>query len=154
MASLSKSTGSGASQAAIAGHLFMTKTRVRQLIGEGVIPAGATLDEAREAFIAHLRMASSRRSDQSAEAKRWAEARARRAEIAAAREEGELIPAEEARAINALVVSMIVSGLDGLPARISHDLTIRRRAEAEIDALRGRIAEQLAKLKAEYGEVA
>lgn len=152
MPSMPKIKGSGASISSLAEHLFLSRVRIRQLGEEGVIPKGASLDEAREAYLDHLRSAASRRSDQSPEAKRWAEARARRAEIAAAKEEGELVPAEEVRALNAVLVTMLISGLDALPARITSDLTIRRRAEAEIAALRGRVADQLARLEAEFSE--
>ena len=151
MAALHENSPRGASLAALASHLFISKTRIRQLQAEGIFTPSIGLDEARRLYIEFLRDAATKRGDQGAEARRWQEARAKRAELALAVEERQLVPLDEAQALTTTVVSMLLSGLDGLPSRISHDLTVRRAAEREIDALRGRVADQLALLEAEFG---
>lgn len=150
MTSLSKKP---ASQQSIASHLFISKTRVRQLVSEGVIAEGATLDEAREAYLGFLRVAATRRGDNSAEARRLAEAKARAIELKIARDEGELVPTEEAVALTALLVSEFVTRLDALPARVSRDLTIRRRIEEELDAIREAMADRCADLEEQYAQL-
>lgn len=152
MTALPENSPRGASLQAMASHLFISKTRVRQLQGDGIFPPGIGLDDARRFYLEFLRDAAAKRGDQGAEARRWQEARAKRAELALAVEERQLVPADEAQALNSVIVTLLLSGLDGLPARITSDLVIRRRAEAEIDALRGRVADQLARLEAEFSE--
>jgi len=151
MVSLSKTDeAAGASQAAIAAHLFVTKTRIRQLMAEGVIAERASLDAARERYIAHLRTAAARRADSSPEARRLAEAKAKRMEILAAREEGELIPVAEAHAFTVETVGMLIAGLDGLAAQCSRDVSQRRIIETHVDALRERVAVRLDEIAAEH----
>lgn len=139
-----------ASQADIGKHIDVTPTRVRQLVAEGVLVAGSTLDAARLDYIRHLRAAAGRRGDNSDEARRYAVARARKAEIEAAVAEGELIPTEEALAVTQAVVGMLVAGLSSLPARVSADRTIRRKIESELDDLRERVAKALHGAKRAY----
>jgi phage terminase Nu1 subunit (DNA packaging protein) len=101
-------------------------------------------------YVRHLREAATRRADAGEDARRLAVARARAIELRTAREEGELVPAEEAVALTTLLVSELVTALDNLPVRVSRDPTIRDRIEAEINAIREAMAKRLVVLEEQY----
>lgn len=139
---------------ALAAHLDLSRTRIRQLVAEGVIAPDATLDGGRVAYLRHLREAATRRADAGEDARRLAAARARAIELRTAREEGELVPAEEAVALTTLLVGELVTALDNLPARCSRDPAIRDRIEAEINMIRRAMDKRLGVLEEQYAALA
>lgn len=63
-------------------------------------------------------------------------ARARQIEARTARQAGELVPAEEARAFVHAVVAALLSGLDDLPDRIAKNGAERVRVKGIVDRIR------------------
>lgn len=139
-----------ASISALAAHLDLSRTRIRQLVTEGIIPPGATLDEGRLGYLRHLRDAAVRRQDAGEDNRRLVAARARAIELRTAREEGELVPSEEAAAVTTVIVGEFITALDVLPLRVSRDPSIRCRIEEEIDAIRETMAKRIAVIGEAY----
>lgn len=84
--------------------------------------------------------------EKSAAASRATDARTREIEQRIAIRERELIPVEDAVMALDKVVGVVSGELSGLPARISRDLTIRKKAETEVHVARRKISEALAEM--------
>lgn len=78
-----------------------------------------------------------------ASASRATDARAREIELRIARQERTLIPREDADLAIDLVVGEVNKQLAGLPARVTRDVPLRRKIEAEVDETKRKIAEAL-----------
>lgn len=83
---------------------------------------------------------------QSKAASRATEARAAEIEQRIAMRDRALIPIDDATAAIDQVAGIVNSELSGLPARISRDLAIRKKAEAEVHASKKRISATLEKV--------
>lgn len=122
--------------ARLAKFLDLTPHRVRQLIKEGHIekagPDRLVLETATRGYI-RFRNDADRRSSKSASASRVQDARAREIELKTAEREGSLMDVEEVRAVVAEWGGVIRTGLNSIPARLSRDMTFRRKIETEID---------------------
>jgi hypothetical protein len=86
------------------------------------------------------------KGSQSASASRATDARTREIEQRIAIRERELISIEDATMALDKVVGVVSGELSGLPARISRDLTIRKKAETEVHVARRKISEALAEM--------
>jgi hypothetical protein len=127
--------------------LMISDERVRQLQRGGYIPRAekgrVPLVGAVQGYIRFLKD-EERRSQRTAAESRVRDARAREIELRTARDEQELIPAEEAVAYAQEVFGQLVSRLNGLPAQFTRDLDERRRLEAAIDDIRTEVAAVIA----------
>jgi hypothetical protein len=120
-------------------HLLLTGEMIRRLVAERIIdrrPDGSfDLDQARHAYIRHLR---DRRSKRGAAESALQRARAREIELRTAERAHELIEFDEAAA----VLDDIISDLVGLPAAATRDLTMRRHLDDLIRGIRQRAADR------------
>lgn len=123
-------------------RLGITGQAIRNLIADGYIQRTAGGVKSDDAFNGYIRFLkdSDRRTTKSAAESRVRDARAREIELRTAREEGELIPTEEALAYVQAVVGALISRMNGLPAQITRDLDERRRIEAMLDGVRAEVA--------------
>lgn len=106
-------------QKAIAAHLDLSTTRVKEYLAKGVIPREGTLDEIRVAYIRHLR---ARKGGVTDERTRLDAAKADVEEMRGAKMRGELVPAtDQARVVIALS-SVTASRMRAIPVRVAPDL--------------------------------
>lgn len=132
-----------ASADALAGLLDVSPRRVRQIAAEAQIQPVARGQWPVAAIVRAAVAAAGKARTGDAEREARAalmQARAREIQLRTAREEGELIPTEEAVAYTQAVVGTLVSRLNGLPAQITRDLDERRRIEAMLDEIRRDVA--------------
>lgn len=141
-----------ASADALADLLNVSARRVRQIAVEARIkPAArgqwpvAAIIRATIAAAGKARMGDAEREARAA----LMQARAHEIRLRTAREEGELVPTDEAVAYTQAVVGALISRLNGLPAQITRDLRERRRIEKMIDEIRADVA----KVSAEHSPV-
>jgi hypothetical protein len=124
-------------------HLDLSRQRVVQLSDEGVIERRADgrfdQDAARVAYVRWLR-AEDRRAVRTEADGRLRDARAREVELRIAEREHRLIDMVEHESVLAEVVGIVTTALDGLPARITRDLSLRAVIEAECTATLNRAA--------------
>lgn len=129
--------------------LMISAERVRQLSKSGYIdrpkPGRTTIVSAVQGYIRFLKD-EERKNTKSDASNRVAEARAAEIELRTAERRRDMIPQEEAITAMDLVVGKVAETLSGLPARITRDLVLRRRIEAEIHAGQKEIADALAEL--------
>lgn len=128
-----------ATQQELAEHLDLSERQIRELQKGGAFRLGATLDEARTAYIRRLReQAAGRMSssglDLTAERARLAAAQARKVERENEVAEGELIPIKDVVQGLSEVISTAKSKLLVLPGRLSAKLA-KVRAIKEIEKL-------------------
>ncbi|MGN7870535.1 hypothetical protein [Paracoccus sp. 22332] len=132
-----------------AGILTIGPERVRQLIKSGHVPRGprgkVNLVAAIQGYVAFLKEAAEKAA-QPPSRERINNARERQIELLIAKEERALIPIEDAIMAMDKVVGVTNAELSGLPARITRDMGIRRKAEAEVHGVRKRISDALAKM--------
>ncbi len=126
--------------------LMISPERVRQLIKAGYIPRPApgrtTIVGAVQGYIRFLKDEERRTSKTQADS-RVRDARASEIELKIAERRRDLIPREEAEASADYLVGIINEELNGLPARVTRDIPLRRKIESEISASKGRIAKAL-----------
>lgn len=139
--------------AALAELFGVTTRQTRNLLeGAKVKPLSRgswPLAAAVRAVLGHAREA--REPDALAAARaRVLNAKAQAQEIALARQERELIPIEDANFVMDELVATVRGELDGLPARITRDIELRRKIEAELHAAQKRM---VAKLKDAAAEI-
>ena len=93
------------------------------------------------------------RGSKSAASSRVTDARTREIELRIAQQERSLIPVEDAIAAIDLTCGIVNEQLGSLPARFTRDLKLRRQVEAEVVAIRQRIASAVrdARILAETG---
>jgi hypothetical protein len=120
--------------------------RIRQLSKAGYIKIhkrGMTaLVPAVQGYIKYLKDENSK-GTKTAAASRATDARAREIELRIAREERQLIPKEDADLALDLVVGEVNKQFTGLAARITRDVSLRRKIEAELYEAKRKIAEAL-----------
>lgn len=124
----------------------VTERQARNLLQEaGVRPVKRgewNLVQAVRGVFARLREA--RVSSEVSKARtRQIEAVTRKNELAIKRAERELIPLEDAQLALDLVVGKVVEELASVPARITRDIPMRRKIEAELNQARMRMAEKV-----------
>lgn len=103
-------------QAELAGHLDLSTTKVKEYIGSGVIPRGATLDVARVAYIRHLR---ERKGGVTDERDRLDAARADLAELDLAVRRGELVRRQDVIDLWAARIAACKTRLRAIPKRLA-----------------------------------
>lgn len=121
---------------ALAHILELTPIYIVELARKGVIVRDGRGDyplaQAVRSYVNFLR-SENRRPSNRASAQRLQEARAREIELRMARDERQLILTEEAIGFVDEVLGYFKAEMDGLPARVSRDLAIRRKIEQELD---------------------
>jgi hypothetical protein len=130
---------------AVARHLFLSPARVRELQAEGVLQrknGKLDLDECRHRYIEHLRQ----RRPRSPADEKWREERARQLALQNAVKARDLIPFTEANEELETVIGFVLAELCGMGARVSRDLEVRRRIDADIFAMRQRVTNKLSEL--------
>jgi hypothetical protein len=128
---------SGTITVEVAAKLLMVSTeRVRQLAKDGYIqrPAKNTypLVGVVQGYIRFLKD-EERRTSKSASANRVADARAREIELRTAERANELIETDEALAVLDDLLGTCKAEMAGIPARITRDVSLRRKIKTEID---------------------
>jgi hypothetical protein len=125
----------------------MTPERVRQLSKLGYISIPkrgyTTLVSAVRGYVRFLKE-DARKETKTAAVSRVTDARAREVELRIAEKERELIPRDDANLALDLVVGEVNKQLTGLSARITRDVSLRRKIEAEVYETKRKIAEALA----------
>ncbi|MDD7973195.1 hypothetical protein [Roseinatronobacter alkalisoli] len=127
--------------------LMISAERVRQLIKDGYIPRGSQrghvhLVGAVQGYL-KFRDDADRRANKSAADSRVRDARAKEIELRNSVRLRELIPVDEATEIIDEYFAAVVSELDGMAARITRDMPMRRKIEAEIRAARSRMGDRM-----------
>lgn len=131
----------------VAGRLLMiTPERVRQLSRMGYIAiperGKTTIVGAVQGYIQFLKD-EARKDTRSQADSRVRDARAKEIELRNAIRLRELIPVEDASAALDLVVGRVREEMNGLAARVTREMVVRRKIEAEVNAAQGRIAQSL-----------
>jgi len=114
----------------------LTSVRVRQLIAEGYIEkAGRDRIVIETAVLGYLRFRNDddRRSSKTASASRVQDARAREIDLKVAEREGRVVDLTEHMDLFAECFGALKAGLAGIPARLTRDMSLRRKIEQEID---------------------
>lgn len=86
-----------------------------------------------------------RRSSKSAAQTRSQEIRAKREELALAKEERALIPADQVNEVMDFISSKIRSEFAGMPTSFTRDMSLRKKLETDVDARLNRIADAFEK---------
>lgn len=137
---------------AAAALIRVTPRRLQQLASDGWIKREGrgryTIEGVVHGYL-DFRDDEARQVQKNSAENRIRDARARAIELRTAREEGELVPTEEAVAYTQAVVGALISRMDGLPTQITRDLDERRRIEAMLE----RIRSDVAKVVAEHGRM-
>ena len=138
------SSSAPVSMETVARHLFVSRERVRQLVGEGVIqllPDGKLdQDRARLAYLQHLRDRPQRSQAQD----EWRAAKAREVELRLAERAHQLIERPAATEVVEDVLATLLVGLQGLAARVGgRDLALRRKIDDEIYRIRKEAAARI-----------
>lgn len=127
--------------------LDVSRQRVDQLTRDGVLTKSENGRYAiKPNIIAFLRWQrdEGRRANRSAADSRVRDARAREIELRIAREQRELVPTDIAQALMMQAMGSVLARLDGLPAAITREITLRRKIEAAVDAIRTAVADEIA----------
>lgn len=133
-----------------AGRLLeLSAERVRQLIKAGYIEKTrhnhTTLVSTVRGYIRFLKEAASEKTQNAAE-NRVRDARAREIELRLAKDTRELIQQEEAIHAMSRLATFVAHEFQGLPARITRDMSLRKQIEAELHGSQENIAAALGKL--------
>jgi len=131
----------------VASRLLMIGTeRIRQLSKMGYVPipkrGHTTIVGAVQGYIRFLKD-DARKDTRTQADSRVRDARAKEIELRNSVRLRELIPVEDAAAALDLVVGRVREEINGLPARVTRDMVLRRKIEAEVNEAQGRIAEAL-----------
>jgi len=131
--------------------LGLTERRVQQLEDNGVLQNVGTgrskrfvLADAVQAMLLKYEM-DARQPDAGSSRERFELERARKLELANEENEKRLIPTEIAVAAVEHIVGMMRTDLAAVPARITEDVALRRRAQDAIDTVLGGLAKRLLK---------
>jgi hypothetical protein len=145
MASQTNDAPDRANLSEVARHLLLSREMIRRLVAEKIIErrgdGSFDLDQARHAYIRHLR---DRRSEKGAAEAALLRARAREIELRTAERARDLIEFDEACAVLDDVIGALVSELAGLPAAATRDLMMRRHLDELIRGIRQRTADRFA----------
>lgn len=132
--------------ATLAQLLEITPARVRQLASEGYIPipvrGKTTIVGGVRGFIRFWKD-EARKHTKSEAARDVTAARAEEINLRNAQLRRELIPKEDANLAMDLLVGAVAGVMDGLAARVTRDLPVRRKIEAEVHAAKITIAAAL-----------
>jgi predicted transcriptional regulator of viral defense system len=124
--------------------LDITAEWLRRLTVQGYIPKAKrgryNLVEAVQGYIRFLRD-EGKRTSKSAQLTRMQDAKAEEIMMRVAEKRRELIPVEDAQAALDIAMAKLREELAGLPARMTRDMDLRRRLEAETNASLNRIAD-------------
>ena len=119
--------------------LMISDERVRQLVKEGYIPKTARntypLVGVVQGYIRSLKD-DEKRSSKTASASALQDARRREIELRTLARDRELVDIDEVVALFQELAGIVVSGLSGLPARVTRDVVLRRKIEAQCDEIR------------------
>ena len=122
--------------------LVMSRQRLEQLVNDGVIKRHSkghfVLVDTIQAYVKWMRD-DARRSSKSAADSRVRDARAHEIEIRTAERMGRLVAIEDFFAMIEGLVGIFRSEVGGLPARVTRDLTLRKKLEQETNELIRRI---------------
>jgi hypothetical protein len=134
----------------VAGRLLMiSPERIRQLNKAGYIAIPkrgfTTIVSAVQGYVKFLKDSASEKT-QNASENRVRDARAREIELRLARDTRDLIPQEEALLAMTMLTTFVAQQFQGLPARITRDMALRRTIEAELHGAQETIAAALGKL--------
>lgn len=133
-----------------AGRLLeLSAERIRQLIKSGYIEktrhGHTTLVSAVRGYVRFLKEAASDRTQNAAE-NRVREARAKEIEMRLARDARDLVAQDEALLAMTMLATFVAQQFQGLPARITRDMALRKVIEAELHGAQENIAAALGKL--------
>lgn len=130
--------------------LELTPQRIRQLAQAGFIKLHrrnhTTITSTVRGYIRFLKD-EERKQTQTGAAERARDARAREIEQKIAERDRSLIPIEDAELCMQLLVGVVNGEMDGMAARITRDLPLRRLIEADVHGAKTRIATALAEGK-------
>ena len=131
--------------------LGLTERRVQQLEDEGVlrnVGSGRSkrfvLADAVQAMLLKSEM-DAQQADVGSSREKFEAARALKLELANAENQKRLVPTEIAVAAIEHIVGMMRTDLAAVPARITEDVALRRRATDAIDTVLGGLAKRMAK---------
>lgn len=135
----------------VAGRLLMIgPERIRQLNKAGYVPIPkrgfTTIVGAVQGYIRFLKD-EDRKATQTGAAERARDARAREIEQKIAERDRRLIPIEDAEFAMDTLVGVVNREMDGMGARITRDMGLRRMIEADVHGAKNRIADSLAESK-------
>lgn len=134
--------------------VMLSNERIRQLVKDGYIPKPAKnsypLVGVVQGYIRFLRDEDRRSSKTAAESGLKA-ARQREVEVRTAERERKLIDVTEHSDIVDELCGLFISGLASLPARVTRDVSMRRKVETECDAIRNDIAARAAERARDVG---
>jgi hypothetical protein len=126
--------------------LKLTQPRLSQLEQSGWIarcaPGRWRLLDLVQGYVSFLKD-EEKRSSKTASLSRVQEARAKEIEMRTARDSAQTIDMSDALALVDDVVGGLKADLDGLPARVTRDLPLRRKIEAELNGILARSADRL-----------
>jgi hypothetical protein len=132
----------------------ITAPWVLHLISEGYIErhslGGVSLIQAQAGYIRWLKD-EDRRSSKSAAESGLKAARQREVEVRTAERERRLIDVTEHSDIVDELCGLFIAGLASLPARVTRDVSLRRKVESECDAIRNDIAARAAERARDVG---
>ena len=147
-----KQAQNGVSAAEIGRHLDMSRQRVGQLEAESVFKrldnGRYDLTACRIAYIRWLKD-ENRRGSKAAGASRVQDARTREIERRMAREDGQLVEADDVQALVIEIVGGFVSELHGVPAGASRDPAVRSAIEEVLNGAIDRCRARFEKLGAD-----
>lgn len=116
--------------------------RIKQLMREGYIPRDkpgkVSLVGAVRGYIRSLKDAAAKQTKTSADS-RVRDARAQEIEMRNAERMRTLIPLEEALAIMDEYTAVVREAMDSIPARVTRDMDVRRKIEAEVNVAHEKI---------------
>ena len=135
----------------VAGRLLMIgPERIRQLNKAGYVPIPkrgfTTIVGAVQGYIRFLKD-EDRKQTKSGASERASDARAREIEQKIAERDRRLIPIEDAEFAMDTLVGVVNGEMDGMAARITRDVALRRLIEADVHGAKNRIADGLAEGK-------
>ncbi len=126
--------------------LMLSNERIRQLVKSGYIQQESrgkyNLVGVVQGYIRFLKD-EERRSTRVSSESRVRDARAQEIEMRIAEKNRDLVPLEDATAAIDLVVGKVRKEFSGLPARVTRDIPLRRKVEAEVNGSLERIAKSL-----------
>lgn len=128
--------------------LMISEERIRQLVKQGYVPVSEKRGHVQlvgsvQGYIRFLKD-DERRSSKSAADARVRDARAAEIERRMAREDRDIIMLEEAMAAYDFATGLYLESVSGLPARMTRNVSERRRLEAICDGERQRLADRFA----------
>lgn len=140
----------------LARHFGVTRQAVDQLATQGVIERRATdalfdQDQCRLRYFAHLR-SEHRRSPRAAADAEHTAAKAELLRIRIAEKQRQLVRQDDVDAMIDSLIGVLLTGLSGMPARVSRDPVIRRNVEVVVRQIRTELAQVCEQQADKHGE--